>query len=499
MKFDNKLSIEKSGEGKRGFSFKKAAPKAGIPQGAARTTRPRLPELSEFDVVRHFTRLSKFNFSVDTHFYPLGSCTMKYNPKINEEVSSFDGFTHTHPLAMDACAQGTLEIIWDMEKRLCELCGMDAGTLWPVAGAHGEYTGILLAKKHFEELNRSRDVPSPVKNEEGTVPIHSDRVNRDEIIVPDSAHGTNPATASMAGFKTININSAPDGRIDLEVLKARITPKTAVIMLTVPNTLGIFESNIAKICEMAHANGSLVYMDGANFNALIGLVKPGELGVDIMHLNMHKTFSTPHGGGGPGAGGIMVKKALIPYLPAPRIEKKGGSFSVNEDLPLSIGRIKAWFTNTQVLLRAYAYLLMHGPKQLREIAENSIINANYIKSGLQDLFPPYSREYCMHECVLAPSKELTDKGIRTLDVAKRLLDYGYHAPTIYFPIIVHEAIMIEPTETESKETMDAFIAAMTKIHSEAQKDPEFVKKAPHTMPVKRLDEVEAARKPNIRW
>ncbi|GAB4032040.1 MAG: aminomethyl-transferring glycine dehydrogenase subunit GcvPB [Elusimicrobiota bacterium] len=477
IKFDNELSIEKSRPGKRGLHFNCPACETSIPAQFSRKTEARLPELSEFDAVRHFTRLSKFNFSVDTHFYPLGSCTMKYNPKVNEEVSVLEGFTNLHPLSLDENSQGTLEIIYDAQNRLCELCGMDDATLWPVAGAHGEYTGILLAKKHFS-----------VKGED-----------RDEIIVPDSAHGTNPATASMAGFKTVNIQSAADGRLDLEVLKKNLNPRTAVIMLTVPNTLGIFEKNIKTICEMAQANGTLVYMDGANLNALIGLVKPGDFGIDMMHLNMHKTFSTPHGGGGPGAGGILVKKHLSPYLPKPRVEKKDGKYILNEELPLSIGRIKAHLTNTQVLIRAYAYILNHGPEEFRAIAENAIINANYIKSQIEALFPSYSKEYCMHECVLSPSKELEAKGIKTLDIAKRLLDYGFHAPTVYFPLIVHEAIMIEPTETESKETMDAFVETMKKIYAEAIENPDFIKQAPHTMPVKRLDEVLAARQPNLKW
>jgi len=476
-KFDNTLSIEKSKEQRKGISLKKVEIKTEIPEKFLRKEKAKLPQLSEFDVVRHYTRLSKYNFSVDTHFYPLGSCTMKYNPKLNEEVSAFENFTNIHPLAMDFCAQGTLEIFYDFEKRLCELCGFDAGTLWPVAGAHSELTGILIAKKHFEIIKEKRD----------------------EIIVPDSAHGTNPATASMAGFKTINIKSGEDGRIDLNILKQNLNPNTAVIMLTVPNTLGIFETNIKEICKIAHDNGTLVYMDGANLNALIGLVKPGNFGVDILHLNMHKTFSTPHGGGGPGNGGILVKKEFEKYLPAPRIEKKDNEYYINEKLPYSIGKIKAHFTNTQVLLRAYSYILAHGPEDFKEIAENAIINANYIKKSLEDIFPSYSKEYCMHECVLMPSRELMEKGIKTLDIAKRLLDYGFHAPTIYFPLIVHEAIMIEPTETENKQTLDSFIETMKKIYKEANENTDFIKNAPHTMPVKRLDEVEAARKPNIHW
>lgn len=475
--FAMKLSIEKSKPGKRTHYFSTTQPPIDIESKYLRKNEPRLPEMSEFEVVRHFTRMSKLNFSIDTHFYPLGSCTMKYNPKINEETSSFEGFTSLHPLTLDENAQGTLEIIYDIKQRLCEICGMDDGTMWPVAGAHGEFTGILIAKRYFDE-----------KKEE-----------RDEIIVPDSAHGTNPATATMAGFKTINIKSAKDGRIDLNTLRENLTPKTAVLMLTLPNTLGIFETEIDKIIKICHDNGTLVYMDGANMNALVGLLKPGELGVDIIHLNLHKTFSTPHGGGGPGSGAVLVKAFLSDYLPIPIVVKKDNSYILDEERPKSIGRIKAYFTNTQVLLKAYTYLLMHDGKKLREIAENAIINANYIKSNLERYYPAYSKEYCMHECVLTPPKEVLEKGVKTLDIAKRLLDYGFHAPTIYFPLIVHEALMIEPTETESKETLDEFIEAMKKIYEEALNTPEIVKNAPHNMPVKRLDEVKAAKNPNIRW
>ncbi|MEW6012839.1 MAG: aminomethyl-transferring glycine dehydrogenase subunit GcvPB [Elusimicrobiales bacterium] len=477
QKFDTRLSVEKSKDGKRGVHFKRTIDDHSIDSKYLRKTEPKLPQMSEFDAVRHFTKLSKMNFSVDTHFYPLGSCTMKYNPKINEETSSMTGFASVHPLALTECAQGTLEIIYDMKTRLCELCGMDDATLWPVAGAHGEFTGVLVAKKHFE-----------VKGE-----------LRDEIIVPDSAHGTNPATVTMAGFKTINIKSGADGRIDLNVLKQNLNSKTAVLMLTLPNTLGIFETHIEDIIKLCHDNGTLVYMDGANMNALIGLVKPGDFGVDIMHLNLHKTFSTPHGGGGPGSGAILVKKHLSDYLPVPIVVKKEGGFSVEENRPNTIGRIKAFFTNTAVLLRAYTYMIMHGPKEFKEISENAIINANYIKSKLNKYYPAYANEFCMHECVLTPSKELEEKGIKTLDIAKRLLDYGFHAPTVYFPLIVHEAIMIEPTETENKDTIDAFIETMIKIYEEGINNPETLKNAPHTMPVKRLDEVKAAREPNLRW
>lgn len=475
--FDLKLSIEKSDEGKRAVHFRKTESELNIPEKYLRKTQPNFPQMSEFDVVRHFTRLSRLNFSIDTNFYPLGSCTMKYNPKINEETSNFEGFTSLHPETPPEYAQGALEIIYDIKERLCKLTGMDDGTMWPVAGAHGEFTGVLIAKKYFE-----------LKGEK-----------RDEIIVPDSAHGTNPATVTMAGFKTVNLKSRPNGRIDLNTLKQYLNPKTAVIMLTIPNTLGIFESDIEEITKMAHENGTLVYMDGANLNALIGIVKPGDFGVDILHLNLHKTFSTPHGGGGPGSGGILVKKFLSDYLPVPVVVKKGDKYLLDDSRPNSIGRIKAFFTNTAVLIRAYTYMLMHSEKEFKEIAENAIINANYIKASLEDIFPPYTKDYCMHECVLTPSKELLEKGIKTIDIAKRLLDYNIHAPTVYFPLIVHEALMIEPTETENKQTLDEFINVMKKIYEEGKENPEILKNAPHNTPVKRVDEVTAARKPNLRW
>lgn len=475
------LSIEKSVDKRRAIVFKnrfkdKAGP--GIPEKYLRKTPPNLPGMSELDVIRHFTRLSKLNYSVDSNFYPLGSCTMKYNPKINEDIAGFDEFANLHPLADDSSAQGTLEFLHRFEQMLIELCGMSAFTLQPAAGAHGEFTGIMIAKKYFKTNGAGQ---------------------RNEIIIPDSAHGTNPATASMLGFNLINIKSGGDGRIDIQTLKNTLNRKTAVVMLTIPNTLGIFESGIESIVKISHEAGALVYMDGANFNALTGILKPGMLGIDIMHLNMHKTFSTPHGGGGPGAGAVGVGEKLKGFLPVPRIKQENGMYGLDFNLPDSIGRVKSFFGNTGVLLKAYSYLLMHSVQELAQIAENAVINANYVKENLARLYPPYSKERCMHECVLQPHPNLLKNGIRTIDIAKRLLDYGFYAPTIYFPLIVPEAIMIEPTETESKETLDKFIEAMKKIYQESVETPETVKNAPHTMPVKRLDEVEAARKPNLRW
>lgn len=475
------LSIEKSMEGRRAIRFNKIEDESlslDIPDNLLRETKPNLPELSELDAVRHFTKLSRRSFSLDTHFYPLGSCTMKYNPKINEDIAMFEGFTNVHPLCQDESAQGTLEMLYDFEQILCEICGMDAMTLQPAAGAHSEFTGALVAKAYFEKKGESQ---------------------RTEIIVPDSAHGTNPATAAMLGFETVNIKSKANGQTDLDALKAAISDKTAILMLTIPNTLGIFEVEIDEIVKIAHEAGALVYMDGANFNALMGIIKPGNFNIDIMHLNMHKTFATPHGGGGPGAGAIGVKKHLEEFLPCPRVIKENGIYKTKDDYPHSIGKIKAYFGNVGVHLKAYIYLLMHSKKSLGEIAKTSIINANYLLKKLKKFYPAYCEDYCMHECVLTPHPDLTKNGIKTLDIATRLLDHGFHAPTVYFPLIVHEAIMIEPTETESKETLDLFIKAMEEIFKEAKTAPQNLQNAPHTLPVKRLNEVAAARKPNIRW
>jgi len=476
---DNLLSIEKSHPGRRGFVFDNGLQKkCSVPAALKRVAGPRLPELAEIDVIRHFTRLSRKCYSVDTEFYPLGSCTMKYNPRINEEIAAIPAFASAHPLSEDGSVQGTLEMLYDLSLRLRELCGMDSITMQPAAGAHGEFTGILTVRAYLADKGEKE---------------------RTEVIVPDSAHGTNPATASMCGFTTVNVESEPDGRLNVAKLKEKLGPKTAALMLTIPNTLGIFESNIKEIAKAVHEAGALLYMDGANFNALIGIVKPGELGVDLMHLNMHKTFSTPHGGGGPGAGAIAAKKFLEPFLPVPLVRKGKKGYYCDFGDGRSIGKVKSFFGNTGVLVKAYAYLLSHSAEEIGDIAKTAIINANYVLAGLKDIYPCFSKEHCLHECVLEPGKDLLDKGVKTLDIAKGLLDRGFHAPTIYFPLIVHEAIMIEPTETETKETLDSFIAAMRDIHAEGLADPRKLHEAPVTLSVKRLDEVQAARKPNMRW
>ncbi|NCD23215.1 MAG: glycine dehydrogenase subunit 2 [Spartobacteria bacterium] len=474
-----KLSIEKSVPGRRGVRFARPEKPASawLPESALRKTPPRLPELSEFDVVRHYTRLSRLNFCLDTHLYPLGSCTMKYNPRANEEIAALDGFAGLHPAAPDSAAQGTLEVLWRLEKMLCALTGLAAFTLQPAAGAHGEFTGILIAAAY----HRSR----------------KDR-KRTEILVADSSHGTNPASAALGGFAVKTVASRPDGRLDLAALQAALGPQTAMVMLTVPNTLGLFERQIREIADAAHAAGALLYLDGANFNALMGLAQPADFGVDVLHLNLHKSFSTPHGGGGPGSGPVGVAAALEKFLPVPRVAEKNGKFVLKTNVRGSIGRVRSWAGNVGVALKAYAYLRGHDAAGLRSIAENAILNANYARAKLKDLFPPAVDEACLHECVLQTEPEKLN-GIKTLDVAKRLLDFGFYAPTIYFPLIVHEALMIEPTETESKETLDAFVDALRAIHAEALSDPERVRTAPHELPVKRLDELTAARNPNVAW
>ena len=479
MSKSEKLSIEKSVPGRRGVRFAAASKPASawLAGAALRAVPPRLPELNEFEVVRHYTRLSRLNYCLDTHMYPLGSCTMKYNPRVNEEVAGLDGFAGAHPAAPDAAVQGTLEILYRLERMLSEVTGLAAFTLQPAAGAHGEFTGILIAAAHHR-ANKDR--------------------RRTEIIVSDSAHGTNPASAVLGGYTVKTVASGPDGRVDVAALQAALGPQTALVMLTVPNTLGLFESRIREIAAAVHAAGALLYMDGANFNALLGLAKPADFGVDILHLNLHKSFSTPHGGGGPGAGPVGVTAALAKYLPVPRVALEKGKYVLKTKAPGSIGRVRSFAGNTGVALRGYAYLRAHDGRTLRSIAENAILNANYCRVKLQDLFPAAVNEPCLHECVLRTEPEKLN-GIKTLDVAKRLLDHGFYAPTIYFPLIVPEALMIEPTETETRETLDAFVAALRAIHAEALADPENVHAAPHTLPVRRLDELAAARNPNLAW
>lgn len=476
---ENKLSIEKSVPGRRGVRVEtpKNAPEAYLPAGYLRKSAPRLPEMSELDAVRHFTNLSRKNYCLDSHFYPLGSCTMKYNPKAYDVLSALEPFAQAHPFAPEEAVQGTLEMLYELQEMLKEVTGLSAFTLQPAAGAHGELTGILTARAYFDARKDKK---------------------RTEVIVPDTAHGTNPATSHMAGYTVVNIRSGQDGCVDKTALKNALSERTAVVMLTVPNTVGLFEKDIREIADMVHAAGALLYMDGANFNALIGVAKPADFGVDLMHLNLHKTFAAPHGGGGPGSGPVGAAAHVAPYLPKPLVEKKNGKFTLNGKMPKSMGKMKAFYGNIAVCARAYCYLRQFDGKTLKNIAENAVLNANYVRVCLKEAFPAYFDAPCMHECVLTIQKDKMN-GVHTADVAKRLLDFGFYAPTIYFPLIVPEAIMIEPTETENKESLDGFISALKRIFEEAVSQPQTVHEAPHAQPVKRIDEVSAAREPNLRW
>lgn len=447
-----------------------------MPTKYLRTAKAALPEISQLELMRHYTQLSNRNFGVDTGFYPLGSCTMKYNPKVNEDVARYPGLALLHPLQSEATVQGAMEVLFKMEESLAEISGMAGVTLQPVAGAHGELTGLKLIRAY-----------------------HRDRgdLARTKVIVPDSAHGTNPASAAMCGMDAVEIKSEADGSIDLEALKAAVGPDTAALMLTNPSTLGLFESKIEAIAKIVHDAGGLLYYDGANSNAIMGIVRPGDMGFDVVHLNLHKTFATPHGGGGPGSGPIGVKERLLPFLPDPHVEKQGDKY-VWAKSAKSIGKVHSFHGNFGVIVRAYAYILTMGAAGLRQTSEDAVLNANYCKKMLSDAFDSPFDRFCMHECVLT-SKKQQEYGIHTLDIAKRLLDYGYHPPTIYFPLIVEEALMIEPTESESKETLDGFIDAMKKIAQEVAENPEIVHTAPHNTIVSRLDETLAARKPVVRW
>ncbi|MBO8125615.1 MAG: aminomethyl-transferring glycine dehydrogenase subunit GcvPB [Firmicutes bacterium] len=478
-----KLIFEESVPGRTGFSLPPLDVPAVevaevLPEDLLRTRKPELPEVSEVDVVRHFTRLSERNHGVDSGFYPLGSCTMKYNPKINEDIAALDGFTGLHPYQPEGTVQGALRVIYELQNYLSELMGMDAFTLQPAAGAHGELTGLMLIKAYHRDRGQSDQ--------------------KQEIIVPDSAHGTNPASAAMCGFKVVEVPSDERGNVDVAALKTVVSERTAGLMLTNPNTLGLFEENILEIADIIHAAGGLLYYDGANANAILGITRPGDMGFDVVHLNLHKTFAAPHGGGGPGSGPVGVKADLIPYLPVPRVQYDGEVYHLDYDHPKSIGKVKGYCGNFLVALKAYAYIRQMGSSGLRAVAENAVLNANYLLAKLQDYFDLPYRRRCMHEFVISGSRQKAH-GVKTLDMAKRLLDFGVHAPTIYFPLIVEEALMIEPTETESKETMDQFITIMAQIAREAQENPEVLKQAPRNLPVRRLDEAAAARHPNLKW
>ncbi|HHW31447.1 MAG TPA: aminomethyl-transferring glycine dehydrogenase subunit GcvPB [Clostridiaceae bacterium] len=477
-----KLIFEKSTHGRKAYSLPECdVPKLEleslIPGDMLRLNDPNLPEVSEVDVVRHYTHLSLRNYGVDTGFYPLGSCTMKYNPKVNEEVARLEGFSMIHPYQPGETVQGCLEVMYNTDKMLSEITGMDKTTLQPAAGAHGEMTGLMIIKAYFE---------------------HKGESGRNKIIVPDSAHGTNPASAAIVGFNVIEVKSNEKGGVDIEALKALMGPDVAGLMLTNPNTLGLFDENIQEIAEIVHDAGGLLYYDGANANAILGISRPGDMGFDVVHLNLHKTFSTPHGGGGPGAGPVGVKKDLVPFLPRPTVEFKDGKYYLDYNRPLSIGKIKSFYGNFSVILKAYSYIRSMGPEGLKKVSEVAVLNANYAMNKLKDYYKlPYD-SVCKHEFVLSGQKQ-KEAGVSTLDIAKRLLDYGYHPPTVYFPLIVKEAIMIEPVETESKEILDDFIQVMIKIAQEAENNPELLKEAPHNTVVGRLDETKAARNLVLKW
>ncbi|UCD19666.1 MAG: aminomethyl-transferring glycine dehydrogenase subunit GcvPB [candidate division WOR-3 bacterium] len=471
------LIIEKTRQGRKGYSLPSPdVPPYTLTDSFVRKGTAELPEVSEPQVMRHFVNLSVLNHHVDRNFYPLGSCTMKYNPKINEETSRLHGFSCIHPLQPELSTQGALRLMYDLGEYLKAIVNLDAITLQPAAGAQGEFTAISMFKAY---LNKKRE-------------------SRKYILVPDSAHGTNPASVNFSGFKPLTLPSSDNGLVDVDKLSVLMTKDVAGLMLTNPNTLGLFEKRVKDITDIVHKKGGLVYLDGANLNALLGITRPGNMGFDAVHFNLHKTFSTPHGGGGPGAGPVAVTEELKSFLPVPVIECREDSYRFNFDLPDSIGKVQSFYGNFLVMVRAYTYLRMVGADGLRGISKSAILNANYIIESLKDDYHlPYA-DYCMHEGVLS-GKKLKDLGLRTLDAAKRLLDFGLHAPTVYFPLIVSEALMIEPTDSETKETLDYFIDTMKRILEEAKKDPESLRTAPHETPVRRLDEVKAIKELVIRW
>jgi len=475
------LIFERSSPGKVGYQLPaldvpEVDPAAALGASNVRAEIADFPEVSEVEVVRHFTRLSTWNYAIDLGMYPLGSCTMKYNPRINEAVARLEGLAWAHPYQPESLSQGAMDVVARLEDALCEITGLDAVTLQPAAGAHGELTGILLVRALLESQGNPRK----------------------KILVPDSAHGTNPATAGIAGYAVQNVKSNAQGMIDLEELSKHVDEDVAALMVTNPNTLGVFEENIVRASDILHAKGAMVYMDGANMNALVGVARPGDFGIDVMHINLHKTFSTPHGGGGPGGGPVAVKKHLEPFLPVPRLARVGEAWTWNHDVPQSIGKVRAYYGNFGVMVRALAYILAHGGPGLRNATVDAVLNANYIRHKLRPYFDlPYDRPN-MHEVVFSDDRQ-SAKGIRTGDMAKRLIDYGFHPYTVSFPLIVHGALMIEPTETESKGELDLFIDAMISIAKEVEETPELVSKAPHSTRTTRVDEVTAARKPILRW
>jgi glycine cleavage system P protein (glycine dehydrogenase) subunit 2 len=481
MDYD-KLIFELSASQRIGYSLPESDvpevdPARLIPAAQLRTRAPALPEVSEFDVIRHYTRLSRLNYGLDTHFYPLGSCTMKYNPKINEDMARLPGFARLHPLTPPEAAPGALGLMGELGELLAEIVGMDAVSLQPAAGAQGELTGVLMIRAfHLDREGRPRR----------------------KVLVPDSAHGTNPASTAIAGYQTVQLKSDAAGEVDLHELERNLDEDVAALMITVPNTLGLFESRVLEITDMCHAQGVQVYMDGANLNALLGIVRPGDLGFDVVHMNLHKTFTTPHGGGGPGAGPVGVKAHLAPFLPVPVVARDDQQYRLDWKRPKSIGKVQSFWGNFGMHVRAYTYIRTMGPDGLRAVSENAILNANYIRARLQSHYDlPYAGP-SMHEVVFSARRQ-KQHGVSATDIAKRLLDLGFYAPSIYFPLVVEEALMIEPTETEPRETLDEFCDAMIRIAREAETEPATVLAAPVTTPVRRLDQTRAARQPNLRW
>jgi len=478
-----KLIFELSQDGRRGYTLPQAElaerePEELIPERFLRKGKIGLPQVSESQIARHFCGLAQKNFGVDLGFYPLGSCTMKYNPKINEKLVRLPRFLFLHPYQDVQDAQGILEILYQMEQLLCKVSGMHRVSLQPAAGAHGELTALLMAKAFFEEKKETRD----------------------KVLVPDSAHGTNPSSSHLTGFKSIEVKSNESGTIDLDDLKAKVDENAAVMMVTNPNTLGLFEKDILAIAEIIHQAGALLYLDGANLNAFLGRVRPADFGVDLMHFNLHKTFSSPHGGGGPGSGPVGASEKLSAYLPVPMVERSGEGYFLDYTREHSIGKVRSFYGNIDVILKAYCYLRILGEEGLKEVSTNAVLNANYLRERLKKTFEvPYSQERSLHEFVISLKEVKSKTGVTAGDIAKRLLDFGFHPPTMYFPLIVAEALMIEPTETESKETLDEFVAAMEQIYQEAREKPEYVKEAPHNLPIRRLDEVKAARELKVRW
>lgn len=475
------LSFEKSAPGKRAYRLAQLDVPAINPavalSAAARTETAHLPELSEIEIIRHFTRMSTWNYAIDLGMYPLGSCTMKYNPRVNEYVSRLEGIADAHPYQPESLSQGVLGILKELEACLLEITGMDAITLQPAAGAHGEFTGILLVRAYHESRGNARRT----------------------VIIPDSAHGTNPATAAVCGYDVVNLKSNAEGGVDLDALRALVDENTAAMMLTNPSTIGVFENEIAAIADILHAKGALLYMDGANMNALVAKTRPGDFGVDVMHLNLHKTFSTPHGGGGPGSGPVACKAILEPFLPTPVVRtNEAGTHRLDFNRPQSVGRVRMFYGNFGMFVRALAYILANGPDGLRQTTEDAVLNANYIRAKLEDLYELPYKTPSMHEVVFSDKRQARN-GIKTGDIAKRLIDYGFHPYTTSFPLIVPGALMIEPTESESREELDLFIDAMRQIAREADENPAVILAAPHSTRVSRLDETGAARKPILRW